>query len=170
MRSITVLDQGREYTFTFEDMLKYHGGALIGGVSHAFKVMERAFPLLDNGNKPERREIELTTAFPGQGGRDAFELVTRCVTEGKIHVDKDLEEAKGTPESPAGHYYFRFSYRGKNVVIKIKQGVVKDEFIQLSRKKERTEEEWARLEVLKNEMSEYLLSKPAEELYDAEIC
>lgn len=168
MKTITVKDQGREYTFSFEDMLKYHGGALIGGVSHAFKVMERAFPLLDNGNIPERREISLTTAFPGQGGKDAFELVTRCVTENRIFVDKDLEEAKGTPESPAGHYYFRFSYRGKEVVIKIKPGVVKEEFIQLSRKKDRTKEEGERLEVLKNEMSEFLLSKSAEELYDAE--
>lgn len=168
MKSITVLDQGKEYTFTFEDMLKYHGGAFIGGVSHAFKVMERAFPLLDNGNKLERREIVLTTAFPGQGGKDAFELVTRCVTEGNIYVNKDLEEAKGTPESPAGHYYFRFSYRGKDVVIRIKPGIVKEEFIQLSRQKERTKEEWERLEVLKNEMSEFLLSNSAEDLYDAE--
>ena len=58
--------------------------------------------MLNNGKLLERREIELVTAFPGPGGRDAFEMVTRCVTDGRIHVDKDLPEAAGIMESPHG--------------------------------------------------------------------
>ena len=56
--------------------------------------------MLNNGKLLERREIELVTAFPGPGGRDAFEMVTRCVTDGRLHVDKDLPEAAGIMESP----------------------------------------------------------------------
>jgi hypothetical protein len=57
-------------------MLAQHGGGSPGGVAHAFKVLERALPLLDTAGPPERREIVIETAFGGPGARDAFELVT----------------------------------------------------------------------------------------------
>ena len=102
MEKITVLEKRKKLEFSFEDLLKYHGVGYPGGVAHAFQVMQRAFPQLDDGKLLERREIELVTAFPGPGGRDAFEMVTRCVTDGRIHVDKDLPEAAGILESPHG--------------------------------------------------------------------
>lgn len=95
METIKVLEKGKELEFSFEDMLRYHGVGYPGGVAHGFQVMKRAFPLLDDGKLLERREIELVTAFPGPGGRDAFELVTRCATDGRMHVDKDMPEAAG---------------------------------------------------------------------------
>ena len=58
-----------------------------------FRSCRERFRSSDDGKLLERREIELVTAFPGPGGRDAFEMVTRCVTDGRIHVDKDLPEA-----------------------------------------------------------------------------
>ena len=100
MEKIIVLEKGQKLEFSFEDLLKYHGVGYPGGVAHAFQVMQRAFPQLDDGKLLERREIELVTAFPGPGGLDAFEMVTRCVTGGRIHVDKDLPEAAGILESP----------------------------------------------------------------------
>jgi hypothetical protein len=39
----------------------------------------------------ERREITLDTAFRGPGGRDAFEMVTRGVTEDRYVIDPMLE-------------------------------------------------------------------------------
>lgn len=81
MENIEVLENGVPLSFTFDEMLKYHGPGYPGGAAHAFKVMQRAFPLLDEGRRLERREISLITAFPGLGGRDAFELVTRCLTD-----------------------------------------------------------------------------------------
>lgn len=81
MEKIIVLEKGQKLEFSFEDLLKYHGVGYPGGVAHAFQVMQRAFPQLDDGKLLERREIELVTAFPGPGGLDAFEMVTRCVTD-----------------------------------------------------------------------------------------
>ena len=80
-RAIEVVDAGRTLSFSFEDMLRYHGGGSPGGVAHAYKVLERALPLLDPSAPCERREIVIETAFGGPGARDAFELVTRAVTE-----------------------------------------------------------------------------------------
>lgn len=78
--TIQVVDRGRPIGFSFDDMLRYHGGGSPGGVAHAFKVLERALPLLSPDGLSERREIVVETAFGGPGARDAFELVTRAVT------------------------------------------------------------------------------------------
>jgi hypothetical protein len=48
--AIVVLDNGREVSFSFDEMLNYHGGSSPGGVAHAFKVLERALPLLDRAS------------------------------------------------------------------------------------------------------------------------
>lgn len=69
---IVVLDNGREVSFSFDEMLNYHGGGSPGGVAHAFKVLERSLPLLDSDRPPERRAIIIETALGGPGARDAF--------------------------------------------------------------------------------------------------
>src|SRR3954447_26103816 len=77
---LVVVDDGRRLAFSFADLMRYHGPGSPGGVAHAFKVMERALPLLDPAGPVERREVLVETAFGGPGARDAFELVTRAVT------------------------------------------------------------------------------------------
>jgi hypothetical protein len=81
--TIVVLERGAPVAFSFADMLRHHGGGSPGGVAHAFKVLERALPLLEPGGPAERREIAVRTAFGGPGARDAFELVTAAVSEGR---------------------------------------------------------------------------------------
>lgn len=135
METIDVLENGVPLSFTFEEMLNYHRPGYPGGVAHAFKVMQRAFSLLDGGRPLKRREISVITAFPGLGGRDAFELVTRCLTDGRYLANKTLSEGAGELESPHGRYYFRFNYRGRAVKVTIRPGYVRDEFIQLARKR-----------------------------------
>ncbi len=169
MLTVDVLEKGTMLSFSYEELLKYHGVGYPGGVAHAFQVMRRAFPLLDGGKLLERREITLVTAFPGPGGLDAFEMVTRCVTDGRITVDKDLPEAANELESPHGRYYFRFSYRGRTVVVTIKPGFVKEEFVRLARKENLTPEEAETLVGMKKEMAARLLSAEAEDIYQAEV-
>lgn len=166
--TLTVLEDGQPIEFTFAEMLKYHGFGFPGGVAHAFKVMQRGFPLLDDGAAPERSDLSMETAFPGPGGRDGFELVTRMVTGGRYTVDKTLA-GDDVLESPKGKYLFRFKYRGRTVDITIRPGFVVDEFIQLARKENRTPAEEERLVWLKKDMAERLLSHPAEEVYDAVV-
>ncbi len=100
MKELIVLEQGRALSFIFEDLMKYHGYVFSGGVAHSFQPMARAFPLLNGGEPMERREIELVTAITGPGGWDGFEMVTRCVSDGRFHVDSRLPEAAQAEESP----------------------------------------------------------------------
>lgn len=161
---ITIYESGQEISFGFDDLLKYHGPDFPGGVAHAFKVMELAFPLLDGDQPVERREISIETPFAGPGARDAFEMVTRALTEGRYTVNAGLalvergEVLKG--------YYFRLSYRGRTVAVRIKPGHVRDDFITLGKKANRTPEEEAHLMLLKNEMTERLLALPASAIYE----
>lgn len=162
--NIDVVDHGQPISFSFDDMMKYHGPDAPGGVAHAFKVMERVLPLLSDGAPPERRDITIQTAFGGPGARDAFELVTRARTEDRYHVDPGLErpERGRTLE----RYVFRLGYRDRTVTVQIREGFVVDEFIVLAQKDGRTAEEERRLTVLKAEMADRLMSRPATEVYD----
>lgn len=161
---IAVLENGKPLSYGYADLMAYHGFGFPGGVAHAFKVMERAFPLLAGGQPPERREIAIRTPFRGPGGRDGFEMVTRCLTEGRYTVDPDLAQPE-RGETLKG-YVFILAYRGKEVRLRIREGIVRDEFIALGRKPDRTPAEDARLNHLKQEMATRLLGMPAEEVYD----
>jgi hypothetical protein len=164
---IVVVDQGRSIAFSFDDMMGYHGPGSPGGVAHAFKVLERALPLLEPDGSPERREITIETAFSGPGARDAFELVTRAVTEDRFVVDPKLERSERG--RTLERFVFRLGYRDRVVTLIVREGYVTDEFIELARKERPTAEDDDRLAVLKREMADRLMSTPAIDVYDATV-
>ena len=163
--TIEVLDRGRLIAFSFEDLLKYHGPASPGGVAHAFKVLERALPLLDPDGPCERREIVVETAFGGPGARDAFEMVTRAVTGERFHVDAGL--ARPERGRALERFVFRLGYRERRATLAVREGFVTDEFIDLARTEERTADQERRLDVLKGEMAHRVMARSAGEVYDA---
>ncbi len=162
--TIDVRENGKPLSYGFADLMKYHGPGFPGGVAHAYKVMERAFPLLAPEGGLERREIEIDTSFRGPGGRDAFEMVTRVVSREKYHVDPSLGE-RWLGDGHREHYFFRLRYREKSVDLIILPGHVRDEFITLGMKADRSADEEARLTELKQEMADRLLALRAEEVY-----
>jgi hypothetical protein len=164
--TVEVADQGTALAYTFEDLMRYHGPGSPGGVAHALKVMERALPLLEPDGLPERREIEVRTAFAGPGARDAFEMVTRAATEARYVVDDALARPERGPTRE--RFVFRLGYRGRTVTVVLREGYVGEEFIALARREKRTEQEEDRLTVLKREMAELLLATPAAEVYDVD--
>lgn len=161
---IEVVDGGRLVAFSLEDIMRYHGPGSPGGVAHAVKVLELALPLLDRDGPCERREIAVETAFGGPGARDAFEMVTRAVTGGRYHVDNAL--ARPERGRTLERFVFRLSYREESVTLVLRDGFVTDEFIDLARTPERTEEQERRLDRLKREMAERVLARPANEVYE----
>jgi hypothetical protein len=163
--TLIVHENGQPIHFTFADLMKYHGFGYPGGVAHAFKVMQRAFPLLDGGAPPERQELHLETSFGGPGGRDAFEMVTRMATSGRYIVNKpEIDTEK--PLYWEAYYRFSWRYRERRVTLAIRSGHVREEFIRLGSKPDRDAAEEARLIFLKSEMADRLMKLPAEELYD----
>jgi hypothetical protein len=169
MTTLVVLDQGESISISFDDLLKYHGRSSIAGVAHAFKAMERAFPLLSPGEPPERYDITVDSGFPGGGARDGFEMVTRAVTDDRYRVVPELAGADA-PEAPGGHFFFRLGYRGAAVDLVLRPGLVQEDFLEVACRENPTPAEAERAQQLKEEMAERLLALPAEEVYDAKLC
>ena len=159
-----VLDDRREVSFAFEEMLNYHGGGSPGGVAHAFKVLERSLPLLSPDSRPERRAIVIETAFGGPGARDAFELVTRAVTEERFLLDPTLTR----PENGRARerFVFLLRYGERAVTLALRPGFVTDEFIDLTRRQARTAAEEERLTTMKLEMAGRVMAAAADEVYE----
>ncbi|MDQ2894462.1 MAG: hypothetical protein M3Y09_02250 [Actinomycetota bacterium] len=161
--TVDVLDEGRRLSFSYEDMLRYSGPSSPGGVAHAFKVMERAFPALAGNGPLERREITVSTAFGGPGARDGFELVTRAVTGDRYVLDPELARPERGPTLE--RFVFRVGCAEHSVTLVLREGFVTDEFIGLARK-QRSLKEDARLDLLKREMAARVMANPAANVYE----
>lgn len=162
--TIAVVDNGQPLEFSFEDMMRYHGPGSPGGVAHAFKVLERAVPLLAPAGIPERREIVIRTAFGGPGARDAFELVTRAVTGERYVVDRGL--ARTERGRTLERFVFELGHRERTATLQVREGFVTDEFIDLARTEDRSDDQEARLTILKREMADRVMSAQAADVYD----
>ena len=163
---IVVYDSGREVSFSFREMLNYHGGGSPGGVAHAFKVLERGLPLLDPASRIERRSIVIETAFGGPGARDAFELVTRAVSEERFILDPEL--ARPEHGRARERFVFRLRSSAHTVTVALRPGFVTDEFIDLTRRENRTAPEERRLTAMKAEMAARVMAASARDVYEIE--
>jgi hypothetical protein len=164
--TLVVLDQGEPVSISFDDLLKYHGRSSIAGVAHAFKAMERAFPLLSPGEPPERYDITVASGFPGGGARDAFEMVTRAVTDERYQLTS-LPAEMEAPAAPGGHFYFHLAYRGAAVDLIARAALIPADFVEVACREAPTPAQADHAQRLKEEMADRLLSLPAGEVYDA---
>lgn len=161
--TLKVVDQGVRLVFSFADLMRYHGSGSPGGVAHAYKVLERALPLLAPDGVPERREVAIRTAFGGPGARDAFELVLRAVTEERYTVDLTL--ARPDRGRAAERFVFVLAHREREVTLAVRDGFITDEFVDLARTEPRTPEQQTRLTALKAKMAERVMAAPADAVY-----
>ena len=165
--TIEVVERGARISFSFADVMRYHGPGSPGGAAHAFKVLQRALPLLDPDGPCERREIVIETAFGGPGARDAFEMVTRAVTGERFRVEPGLARPERGRALEA--FVFRLGYRDRRATLAVREGFVTDEFIDLARTQDRDADQERRLDALKREMADRVLAHAAREVYDAEV-
>lgn len=162
--TIEVLERGRTIAYSFDDLLKYHGPGSPGGVAVAFKVLQRAIALLSPEGPPVRRNIAVRTAFGGPGARDGFEMVTRAVSGDRFTHDPDLARPERGREIE--RFVFQVSLGDRAVTLLLREGFVMAEFIDLARKDGLSDDEKARLEVLKAELAERVMGADASDLFD----
>jgi hypothetical protein len=161
---LTVEERGRTITFTFDDMMRYHGPHSPAGVAMAFKVMQRAFAVLCPDEAPERRRIKVRTAFRGPGARDGFEAVTRAVSDDRYVVDRTLVRAdRGRLLED---FVFVVDVGGRTVTLLLREGFVTDEFVDLARTEDRSDEQEARLDGLKAQLAQRVMAASASDVYE----
>ena len=162
--ALTVEERGRTITFTFDDMMRYHGPHSPAGVAMSFKVMQRAFGLLSAGGPPDRRSITVHTAFRGPGARDGFEAVTRAVSDGRYVVDRTLLRAdRGRLVED---FVFVLEIGGRTATLLLRDGFVTDEFIDLARAENRSDTQERRLDELKAELAQRVVSTASNDVFD----
>jgi hypothetical protein len=162
--ALTVEEDGRTITFTFDDMMRYHGVHSPAGVAMAFKVMQRAFAALSPDGPPPRREVVVRTAFRGPGARDGFEAVTRAVTDGRYTVDRSL--VRSDLGRLREDFVFVVEVGGRTAMLLLRDGFVSEEFVDLARAEDRTGEQEQRLDELKAQLAQRVMAAPAAEVYD----
>jgi hypothetical protein len=161
---LAVEERGRTIMFTFDDMMRYHGVHSPAGVAMAFKVIQRAFAVLSPDRPPERRSIAVRTAFRGPGARDGFEAVTRAVSDGRYVVDRSLVRAdRGRLLED---FVFVVTVGGRTATLLLRDGFVTDEFIDLARTENRSDEQEARLDELKAHLAQQVMATTAADVYD----
>ena len=162
--SIAVQERGQTTTFTFDDMMRYHGPHSPGGVANAFKVLQRAFAVLSPDEPPQRRSVLIRTAFRGPGARDGFEAVTRAVTDGRFAVDRSL--VRPDRGRLLEDFVFVVGIGEKTVTLLLRDGFVTEEFIDLARSQDRSAAQERRLDELKIDLAQRVMGAPAEDVYD----
>jgi hypothetical protein len=162
--AIEVQERGQTVTFTFDDMLRYHGPHSPAGVAMAFKVMQRAFAVLSPEGPPDRRSVTVRTAFRGPGARDGFEAVTRAVSDGRYVVDRSLVRAdRGRLLED---FVFVVTVGPTTASLLLRDGFVTDEFVDLARTEPRTNEQEAHLDELKARLAQRVMAASAADVYD----
>jgi len=164
--TIEVQEQGQAIAFSFDEMLRYSGPGSPGGVALGFKLMERAFPLLSPAAALERREVVIRSAFRGPGARDACELVTRGLTDGRYVIDPAVERPeRGRTLST---FAFRVGYQGTTLSLLLRDGTVTDEFVALAQKPDLTATEEDHFTEMRQDLADRLMATPAAEVFDVE--
>jgi hypothetical protein len=129
-------------------------------------VLELGLPLLARDALPERRDVTVRTAFGGPGARDAFELVTRAVTDGRYLVDPQLARPERGPALE--RFVFALEHWGRTVTLLLRAGFIDDEFVALAGTPSRDAAQEARLDVLKHRLAARVMAAPADQVLDAE--
>jgi len=165
--AVDVEERGKTLTFTFDDMMRYHGVHSPAGVAMAFKVMQRAFAALSPDGPPQRRSITVRTAFRGPGVRDGFEAVTRAVTEDRYVVDRSL--VRSDRGRLLEDFVFEVTIGNRTATLLLRDGFVTDEFIDLARAENRTDAQEQQLDELKAQLAQGVMAALADEVYDVDI-
>ena len=129
---IEVCDADEHLSFHMQDALRYHGYDAVGGVVLGFRLLQQAIAQLAPEALPQRRAFEVLTAFPGLGFRDCMELITRCVSENRFHLNTNLHNPQ-VQEGVQGRLHFEFGYHGQRIVLSPIAGALSAEFIALGR-------------------------------------
>ncbi len=172
---LTILENSSPRSFTYEEILAYHGGAMPGGVALAFRMLQWIF---NDVLKiiPEKGQCGFYSGL-GENGRGIIDTVTLVLgvkEHESLRLDKAYSLDKTGPLAPGGgRYYFEFSYQDTLVQLAVKDGAIPEEFFRCSAEMHRkrtngepiSEAETAHLQKLREELSYAILAADSDALF-----
>ncbi|MBV2120566.1 MAG: hypothetical protein KUF74_03835 [Candidatus Thiodiazotropha sp. (ex Ctena orbiculata)] len=110
---IIELRQDQEvFPYSLAATIAYHGLDSIGGVVLGFRLLQAALQNSSHTQPVERQSISILSAFPGAGARDAFEYLSRCVSQQRFQCDTSLSHPKAQ-KGFEGCFYFKITLAGE---------------------------------------------------------
>ncbi len=164
--SIVVRHDSGEIAISYEELVKYHDKNHWGGVALAWKIIQLAAEMLNDGQALERSLVRIRTGLNPPGLVDGFEYLTRAVTRQRLVVDPSLNQG---PKSPFGSFSFVVGYGERRLGLQLKEGLLPDDFAILGRKCQAgmgSEEEKTRWTGIKHSLGEVIMGKEPRELFD----
>ncbi len=172
--SVTVRDDFGVYRISYEDAVKYHGRRYIAGVAIGFQCLRLALSELSPDAPADRSKIRFFSGMKGIGVRDTAELVGRCVTDGRYSVSTSAVAEDTAPRTPGeGRFYFEVSCSTRTVRMRLKHGLVPDEFAHLALKDGAgtiASAELVRLQEIKEGIAAHVVGHDPKEIFDFEVC
>lgn len=173
--TITIRENGKHISYTYEELLAHHGGAMPGGVALAFRMLQWVFDEVLH-ESPERGHCEFYSGL-GENGRGIIDTVTKVlgVAEHKsLRLDKSYSLDKTGPFAPGGgRYYFECGCGDKLLKLAVKDGAIPEEFFRCSAEMHRkrssgeviTQAETDHLQQLRIDLSETILAADSSDLF-----
>lgn len=176
---IVIKDHRDTIEIGFEDIEKYAGQEFIAMAAVTFKAIQAAFEALFPDSPPQREEISIQSGHPGQGVRDAFEMVTRAVTRSAYKVDTTRPQARLNPGVDISYSFDITTADGRRVEVALKEGVLPARFFELFKAVRRvpnSNSEQAELDRLKQEFDQLkrtlaaqIRTRPTSELFTLRV-
>ena len=151
--SLEIADNGRVLRFDYRQALAFHRGNSYWGCALAFRMLQRAAPLLSRERLWDRNHLWVVSGHPGPGVRDTLELVTGCISAGRFSLEGGPREARCVADMA---YRWGLNDGCTRLTLVLADGIVPPEFLQLLgtiEKRPATPSDNARLEAHKQSMT-----------------
>ena len=176
---LTVMEETRILTFSYEQIMNYHGGAMPAGVALAFRLFEHLFPVYEAraGHPPIRSEATFYSGLGenGQGILDTADILLRIRKYNTLLKEPPIPCTHSAPQAPGGgNYYFCGVLGEMTWTATLRDGLIPPGFYNASRemhyKKQNqlpiTQEDIRKLQELRQDTEKALLTKKPEEIFD----
>lgn len=173
--TVSVKENGIRISYTYEELLTYHGGLMPGGVALSFRMLQWVFDEVLQVI-PEKGRCEFYSGL-GKNGKGIIDTVTKVLgvkTNESLRLDKSYSLDKTGPAAPGGgRYYFECGYNDTLVKLAVKDDAIPESFFQYSREMHRkrtmgeciTKEETDHLQQLREDLSKAILAADSSDLF-----
>ncbi|MEA1908300.1 MAG: CbiX/SirB N-terminal domain-containing protein [Euryarchaeota archaeon] len=170
--SFSVYDgkNGEIIELTIEGAAAMHdGGKLCPSVAASWRASQ--FALSDIWGCVPRSDLGITSAHPSDGHEATFLYILNNSTEDYV---VKMPEGTDTTNLSTENYVYTFVRKstGDSVTVRVKDGIIPDEFLELRKKlraKTATPDEIKVFKLIKDELKARLMYLPASELFDSEV-
>jgi hypothetical protein len=130
---LKVQDENGVTEIRLEEMIRFHDKDHFAGVVLAYKLLSMAFDDLWGDEIPHRKDITILSGLNPPGLIDGFEYVARAVSRQRHCL---IASGNGAPLSPFGKFVFQVSNGDKHCALKLRQGLLPEDFASIGRKAE----------------------------------